>query len=86
MIESLEEVFSGKRINLHGDIDIQMMMHTDGLPRVALIQTEVGSSAPDEAIVLDANQLAHLTRVLKGMVDHGATLNRATVAPPGEGG
>lgn len=85
MIETLDEVLSGNRINLHGDIDIQLMTHADGLPRMVLYQSEDSSSAPDETVVMDAHQIAHLARVLRAVISHGGDLN-SDVASPKEGG
>jgi len=66
MIESLDEVMSGQRVNLHGNVDLRMAMAADNVARLILHQD-------DDMIVLDAYQLAHLARVLNAMVKAGAT-------------
>jgi hypothetical protein len=68
MIESLDELMSGKRVNLHGDIDVQMSMHRDGTARLLVHQT-------DALVVMDAHQIAHLARVFRAMIQQGGDLN-----------
>jgi len=80
MIQTLDEVMSGARVNLHGDIDIQMAMHVDGTARLLVFQ------GVHEPVAMDAYHIAHLARVLRAMVQHGGMLNQDPVADPRNGG
>ena len=72
MIDSLDELFTGARVNLHGDVDLQMAMHEDGRARLLMFQVDE-SPDPEAMLVLDAPQIAHMGRVIRAMVDHGNT-------------
>lgn len=85
MIESLDEVMSGARCNVHGDLDIQLAMHIDGTARCLLHQQGDMPHDPEVTIVLDAYQIAHLARVFIAMVDAGNP-EQNRVAPPIAGG
>lgn len=86
MIEHINEILSGERQHLHGDVDIQLINHVDGMPRLSIHQAGDMSHDAEQRLVLDAAQIAHLHRALDAMVRHGANLNNAPSDSPQAGG
>lgn len=76
MIDAITDVMQGHFVNLYGDVDV--MLH----PTRGLLIRQSGMVGT----VLDAAQLAHMTRLCQGILEFSEVVVSAGLQPPIEGG